>query len=151
MARIYARKKGKSGSKKPFTKKNPKWVPLNKTEIEDKVAKLAGTGLNSAQVGLKLRDAYGVPDVHLATGKTITQILREKGIKSLLPDDISALMKKAARLQAHLKMNPSDHSNKRALELTESKIRRLSKYYKREGKLPSNWIYSSKDADILAR
>jgi small subunit ribosomal protein S15 len=37
--------------------------------------------------------------------------------------------------------NHKDLHNKRALELTEAKIRRLAKYYINEGKLESDWKY----------
>ncbi|MCK5398116.1 MAG: 30S ribosomal protein S15, partial [Thermoplasmata archaeon] len=32
MARMHARKKGSSSSRRPFLTENPKWVPLNKAE-----------------------------------------------------------------------------------------------------------------------
>ncbi len=150
MARIYAKRKGRSGSKRPQVKENPEWVPLKKTEIEALIVKLATTGLSSAQIGLKLRDAHGVPDVRLATGKTVLQIMRDKGVKLELPEDVAALIKRAAKLQAHLKANPTDLSNKRALALIVSKIRRLSKYYKREGIIPKEWEYSARLAEIQA-
>lgn len=143
MARIYAKRKGSSGSKKPQVKENPAWVPLKKGEIESLIVKLAGTGLTSAQIGLRLRDNFGVPNVRLATGKTVLQIMKEKGVRFDVPEDVAALMKRAALLQAHLKANPADLANKRALELVVSKIRRLAKYYKREGVMPPTWEYSA--------
>jgi len=151
MARVYAKRKGRSGSRKPYVKESPAWVPLKKDEIESLIVKMAGTGLTSAQIGLRLRDAYGVPDVRLATGKTITDIMKDKGVRLELPEDVSSLMKRAVQLQAHLRANPSDLSNKRALGLVESKIRRLSKYYKREGIIPEDWDYSMKLAEIGAK
>lgn len=151
MARVYAKRKGRSGSRKPYVKESPAWISLKKNEIESLIVKMAGTGLSSAQIGLRLRDAYGVPDVRLATGKTVTEIMREKGVKMELPEDVSSLMKRAVLLQAHLKANPSDFLNKRALELVESKIRRLSRYYKREGVIPEDWDYSIKIAEVGAK
>ena len=116
---------------------------MKNDEIESLIVKLAGTGLTSAQIGLRLRDNFGVPNVRLATGKTILQIMKEKGVKFDLPEDVAALMKRAALLKAHLKANPADLANKRAHELTISKIRRLAKYYKREGVMPQAWEYSA--------
>lgn len=150
MARIYAKRKGKSGSKRPQVKESPAWVPLKNDEIENLIVKLAGTGLTSSQIGLRLRDNYGVPDVRLATGKNILQIMKEKGVKFDLPEDVAALMKRAALLQAHLKSNPADLANKRALELVVSKVRRLSKYYKREGLMPQGWEYSTTPLETKA-
>jgi len=151
MARVYAKRKGRSGSRKPYVKESPAWVPLKKDEVESLIVKLAGTGLTSAQIGLKLRDAHGVPDVRLATGKTITSILKEKGVKIEIPEDVSSLMKRAVLLKTHLKANPADLSNTRALGLIESRIRRLAKYYKREGVIPHTWEYSIKLAEIGAK
>ena len=49
MARMHTRRKGQSGSKHPMVSENPSWVPLNATEIEDLVAKLARDGMISAK------------------------------------------------------------------------------------------------------
>ena len=61
MARMHTRRKGKSCSKRPMISENPAWVPLNATEIEDLIVKLAKDGMISAKIGLVLRDQYGVP------------------------------------------------------------------------------------------
>jgi small subunit ribosomal protein S15 len=42
-------------------------------------------------------------------------------------------------------------SSKRGMQLIESKIRRLAKYYKREGKLPEDWAYNLEQAKLLVR
>jgi small subunit ribosomal protein S15 len=151
MARLYAKRKGKSGSRRPQVKESPAWVQLKKDEIESLIVKLSGTGLASAQIGLKLRDSYGVPDVRLATGKTVVKIMKEKGVKIDIPEDVTSLMKKAVHLQTHLKANPADLSNKRSLGLVESRIRRLSRYYKREGVIPQDWDYKVMLAEIGAK
>ena len=91
MARMHTRRKGKSCSKRPMISENPAWVPLNATEIEDLIVKLAKDGMISARIGLVLRDQYGVPNVKLATGKTITQIMEEKGVAGSLPEDLANL------------------------------------------------------------
>jgi small subunit ribosomal protein S15 len=151
MARLYAKRKGRSGSRRPQVKESPAWVQLKKDEIESLIVKLSGTGLTSAQIGQKLRDSYGVPDVHLATGKTVVKIMKEKGVKIDIPEDVTSLMKRAVQLQTHLKANPADLSNKRSLELVESRIRRLSRYYKREGVIPQDWDYTVTLAEIGAK
>ena len=38
---------------------------------------------------------------------------------------------------------------RRGLLLTESKIKRLTKYYKRIGKLPADWTYSRENIKLL--
>lgn len=151
MARMHTRRKGKSGSKRPMVSENPSWVPLNATEIEDLVVKLARDGLMSARIGLVLRDQYGVPSVKLATGKSITQIMDENGVSGSLPEDLASLMRRAIDLNNHLKDNRGDVSNKRGLNLIEAKIRRLERYYKRNSVLPADWKYSLSNAELMLK
>ena len=66
MARIHARRKGKSGSTHPIErKKHPDWSSLNPREIESRVIELAKSGKPTSEIGLILRDQYAVPDVKL--------------------------------------------------------------------------------------
>jgi small subunit ribosomal protein S15 len=141
MARIHARRKGASRSKKPLLAPAPAWLQYKKEEIEALVVKLAKQGHNSAQIGAVLRDSYGVPEVQKSTGKKITVILTENKLLAETPEDIQALLKRAIQAKKHLDKNKKDVHSKRGLQLIESKIRRLAKYYKREGRLPKNWKY----------
>ena len=40
MARMHARRKGKSGSKHPLVSESPAWMPLTATEIEEQIVKM---------------------------------------------------------------------------------------------------------------
>ncbi|HUL39867.1 MAG TPA: 30S ribosomal protein S15, partial [Methanomassiliicoccales archaeon] len=71
MAKMHARRRGKSASAKPLVTENPEWVTMSKEEIEQMVVKLAKEGMTTSKIGLVLRDNYAVPSVRLATGKTI--------------------------------------------------------------------------------
>ena len=142
MSRMHSSRKGVSGSKKPIVDKSPSWVPQSAEEIKETVVKLAGEGMTMAKIGLVLRDQYAVPNVRLVTGKTIREILAEKNIKFELPEDLQGLMRRAVLLSSHIKTNKKDLHNLRGLQLIESKIRRLVKYYKREGVIPETWNYS---------
>jgi len=141
MAKMHSRKKGKSGSKRPLKPSKPTWLRYNPKEIEMLVIKLAKEGKTSSEIGLVLRDTYGVPDVKSLTGKSISQMLAEKKLTPELPDDLIALMKKSIAIRKHLEANKKDEAAKRGLLLTESKIRRLLKYYKRIGRLAVDWKY----------
>ncbi|MGC8913403.1 MAG: 30S ribosomal protein S15 [Thermoplasmata archaeon] len=143
MSRIHSSRKGKHSSKRPMVKENPSWVPLSKEEVEQKVVELAKRGMTPAVIGMVLRDQHGVPNVKLATGKTLTQILKENNLTPQIPPDLTALIEKANNLKVHLKKHKKDYSNKRGLTLVESKIRRLAKYYIRKGILPRTWSYAS--------
>jgi len=142
MSRMHSSRKGVSGSKRPMIDKNPSWVPQSAEEINEIVVKLAGEGMTMAKIGLVMRDQYAVPNVRLATGKTIREILAEKNIKFDIPEDLQSLMKRAVALSGHIKTNKKDLHNLRGLQLIESRIRRLVKYYKREGVIPETWNYS---------
>jgi len=131
--------------------KSPDWVPLEGDEIEETVARLAAQGKRSAEIGGVLRDQYAVPNVRLATGKTVTEIMRARGTKFAMPEDLADLMRKAVDLQSHLKLNLKDLSNLRGLQLIESKIRRLARYYQEEGVLPATWDYTVKIQELAAK
>lgn len=148
MARLHAHRKGKSGSTRPFLKANPAWVTMERDDIEATIVRLHQEGLSAAAIGVRLRDGFGVPNIRLATGRSVTEILVSKGAKATIPDDLAGLIKRAANLQTHLKEHGKDLSNKRGLQLIESKIRRLSRYYKEQGILSETWDYSSKLAEL---
>ena len=130
---------------------NPSWVPLNATEIEDLVEKFTKEGVSPAMIGMILRDQYAVPNVKLATGKTVTEIQAEKGVKGDLPADLAQLMVRAINLNNHLKVNHKDISNKRGRAMIEAKIRRLERYYKEKGVLPATWKYSLANAELMLK
>lgn len=143
LARMYARKRGRAGSKKMYRDMPPEWVKLTPEEVEQRVIELAERGYSSAMIGIILRDQFGVPNVREITKKRITQILAEHNLLPKIPDDLNSLIQKAVRLRRHLleKKHRKDYHNKRALQLVESRIRRLIKYYKRKGRLAPDWNY----------
>ncbi len=150
MARMHSRKKGKSESTRPPRETPLDWVPLSKEEIEELVVKLGKRGVPPSQIGMILRDEYGVPLVKRVVGKKITQILEEHGAAPPIPEDLLALISKAYKIRKHLEEHRKDFHAKRGLILTESKISRLVKYYKRVGKLPPDWRYSPELAELYA-
>ena len=139
MARTHARVKGKSGSTRPVIA-DLSFVKVKKADVEKLVLELAKEDVKPSMIGLVLRDSHGIPSIKKITGKSIGKILEDNKVKgSSLPEDLSALVVKAKGLKKHLEMNSRDTHNKRSLQLIEAKIRRLSKYYKVKGKIPSNW------------
>lgn len=149
MARIYARKSGKSGSTRPYRTEKPSWVTMQSSEIEDLILKFHNEGLSTSSIGERLRDQYGIPNVKLTTGKRITKVLEDKGIQFKIPEDLTNLMKRAVHLHEMLQRNTRDIHNRRNLNLIEAKIRRLVRYYKKTGKLPDDWSYSISTAKLL--
>jgi small subunit ribosomal protein S15 len=151
MAKLHSKKKGKSGSKKPATKVVPDWVEYSAHEVEDIIVKLGKEGKGPAEIGMILRDVYGVPSVKILCGKSLTEILQENGIKIEYPEDLLNLIKKAVNMREHLQENRSDKHNRTKLIHVESKIWRLVKYYRRVGKLPANWKYDPETAVLLVK
>ena len=149
MARIHARRRGDSGSVRPHRSEAPAWSNTDVKSIENVIIDLRKEGYSSSRIGLVLRDQYGVPDVKLVMGKRIDQIIRDNGLAPEIPEDLRNLMVKALRLRKHLAENKNDLHNKRQLQLTESKVRRLVKYYVSSGRLPAGWSYKPETAEIL--
>jgi small subunit ribosomal protein S15 len=137
------------GSKNPPFRIVPKWLKYNKEDVEGLILKLAKERYSSAQIGLVLRDQYGIPDVKTITKKTISQILKSNGITYEVPEDMIQLMKKAVKLRDHLRKSKRDNTSKYGLEKLESRIRRLGKYYSRNGKLPKDWKYDVEKAKLI--
>ena len=126
------------------------WVTYEAEEVEKLVQKLAKEGLTNAMIGLKLRDQYGVPDVrafNLRVAKSALKVRKDH----VVPDDMYSLIKKAVNLHKHMDGNRGDTNSKHGLELLESKIRRLGKYYSRKGVLQKGWKYSIEDAKLIAK
>lgn len=149
MARIYSGKKGKAGSKRPVNKIKPKWVKHTPEDTEKLVVELAKNKYPSAFIGTILRDRYGIPDVKMITGKTVSEIMHENKIYPNYPEDLLNLFKKVVVVKEHLNVHKSDKHTKKGLENLESKIRRLIKYYSREGKVPKEFAYDYQKVKLL--
>lgn len=145
------KRKGQSHPSRPPSVAPPSWLKLDLTpeDIELLVVELAKKGYTPSMIGIILRDQYGVPLVKQVVGKKLTRILSEKGVKTTVPEDLFYLLKKAVNLHRHLNEHPKDYHAKHGLEQVESKIRRLIKYYRRVGKLPSDWEYSFERAKLI--
>ena len=57
-------------------------------------------------------------------------------------------MRRALLIRKHMEENHKDMSAKRGLQLTESKIGRLVKYYKKTGKVEWGWKYDPEQIKI---
>jgi len=134
MARLHTHHKGISGSKKPISKSPPSWLAHKPEEIEAIIVKLAKKGKSTAEIGMVLRDSYGVPDVRQVLNKKIGKVLKEKELAPKEPEDLANLRKRQKLAQAHFDKNKKDMVTKRGLQLIRSKIRRLEKYYGISGK-----------------
>ncbi len=148
MARLYSSKRGMSGSTRPISKKTPTWCKYQPEEIEALITKLAKEDNKPSMIGIILRDRYSVPLTRPLLGKKITKVLESSEYKLRIPEDLDSLIKKAEAMKKHHEKNKKDYSTKRALNLIESKVHRLSKYYRSRGILPQDWNYKSVVASV---
>ena len=138
------KEKGISHQTRPVTKRPPAWCRYTAEEVEALIMRLSKEGHPPSKIGTIIRDQYGVPLAKPITGKSVTQVLKERGVVSTLPEDLENLLRKATRLHVHYDKNKADLHNKRSLQIVEAKIYKLSRYYKREGVLAADWKYSPK-------
>jgi small subunit ribosomal protein S15 len=138
------KEKGLSHQTRPVTKRPPTWCRYTAEEVEALVMKLAKEGHPPSKIGTILRDQHGIPLAKPIAGKSVTQILKERNLASSLPEDLENLLRKATRLHVHFDKNKADLGNKRALQIVEAKIYKLSRYYKDKGVLHQDWKYEPK-------
>ena len=130
---------------------NPEWVEQRPEEIEELIVKLYRDGQSTSQIGITLRDQYGIPSTKTVLGEKITDILEKNGIVFDYPEDLLNLIKRAVNIREHLEENPKDIHSRRGLTKIESRIRRLVKYYTRNNVLPEGWRYDPKTAALLVK
>jgi small subunit ribosomal protein S15 len=149
---MHTRRRGSSDSDKPVADDPPEWSDVDADAVENRVVELAEQGHSPSEIGLKLRDegvqGTPVPNVQLATDKKVTEILDEHDAASGLPEDFRNLLERAVRLREHMTTNPNDAQNKRALQNTEAKVRRLADYY-RGDKIGADFEYTYEHAQEL--
>jgi len=141
MTRMHSDGRGESGSSKPVDAKQPEWIDYDAEEVKDLVVRLREDGFDPAQIGLKLRDEYGIPDVKQITEKKVTEILEEEDVAPEIPEDLKNLVDKAENMKEHLDENQNDQEAERQLELTEAKVRKVADYHRQEGNIPEDWEY----------
>ena len=141
-----------TGRKSPPAKMKPYgWINYSPEEIEDIIVKLSKDGMQAAIIGTVLRDTYGIPSAKQILDKSITDVLRDHGLASRVPEDLQNLVRSAIKLLKHVEAHPKDLHSLRGLQLKEATIHRLSKYYRREGVIPPEWRYSRARAASLIR
>jgi len=149
MGRMYGKGKGISKRAVPYKRSAPSWVKMKPDEVVENICKLAKKGMAPSQIGVNLRDSFGVPMVRPITGSKILRILKANGLAPNLPEDLYHLIKKALAIRKHMQINRKDKDAKFHLILIESRIHRLARYYKRAKVLPATFRYTSATASTL--
>mmetsp|Transcript_27655 Transcript_27655/g.38618 ORF Transcript_27655/g.38618 Transcript_27655/m.38618 type:complete len:169 (+) Transcript_27655:765-1271(+) len=144
MGRMYSKGKGISSTTVPYRKYSCEWKGLTSQNLIKIVSNLArNNNLPPSKIGLILRDEKLVVDTKNISGMNISKILRLKGLVPIIPEDLFYLIKKANKIKEHLIEYNHDLNSIFHLNLIESHIYRLSRYYKRIYRLPKNWKYIS--------
>ncbi len=152
MARMHTRKHGKSKSRKPdLSEASVSVEEARRKEIENLIVTYFKQGMSPAMIGQVLKDKHGIKYVRPILGMRLNQFLEKQNLKRQLPPDLLDLMRKAVNMRDHLASNHKDVHNKVRLVRMESKIWRLSKYYKKEGKLPKDWHYDPEQAALIIK
>lgn len=149
MGRMYSNGKGIARRCLPYRKAPPSWVQISTNDLCDQIIKLAKKGSTPSQIGVTLRDSYGIPQVKAVTGSKVLRILKKAGIAPQVPEDLYMLIKKAIAIRKHLEKMRKDKDAKFRLICCESRIHRLARYYRNVKSLPPTWRYNSKKADTL--
>ncbi|CAG8656612.1 5547_t:CDS:2 [Paraglomus occultum] len=139
MGRMHAPGKGIARSALPYRRTAPSWLKTTPEDVCDQICKLAKKGMTPSQIGVNLRDAHGIAQVKNVTANKILRILKKQGLSPEIPEDLYHLIKKAVAVRKHLERNRKDKGAKFRLILIESRIHRLSRYYKLSGQLAPNW------------
>ena len=129
----------------------PEWVTFSNEEIEEMILKFNKEGKTTSEIGIILRDQYGIPKVKDVTGERITEILKRNNQAGEYPEDLMNLIRRAVNIRDHLDDNPKDLHSKRGLTIIESRIRKLASYYVEEGELPEGWRYNPEQAALLVK
>merc|ERR1711959_706745 len=141
MGRLHSKGKGISDSAIPYSRTPPAWLKTTPDQVVDQICKLARKGATPSQIG--------VAQVKIVTGNKILRILKGNGLAPEIPEDLYMLIKKAVAVRKHLERNRKDKDSKFRMILIESRIHRLSRYYKKVGALPPTWKYESATASTL--
>ncbi|KAF2831435.1 hypothetical protein CC86DRAFT_366798 [Ophiobolus disseminans] len=149
MGRLHSNGKGISASAVPYSRNPPAWLKTTPEQVVDQISKLAKKGATPSQIGEILRDSHGIAQTRVVTGNKILRILKSSGLAPEIPEDLYMLIKKAVAVRKHLATNRKDRDGKFRLILIESRIHRLSRYYKTVGVLPPTWRYESATASTM--
>ena len=129
----------------------PHWLTYSPEEVERLITNKYNQGLTKSQIGLVLRDQYGIPSVRELIKKNISKLLAERDIKEPLPEDLIALYRKAVKLHVHLQKEKKDKKSKRSFVILENRIKKLIKYYKESDLMPKDYNYSIEGARLVVK
>lgn len=105
--------------------KKPTWVKMKESELKKVILELS-ENYSPSQIGLVLRDQYGIPTTKIF-GKKLKDYMKELGIER--NEDLENAEKKVEGLKEHLKDNITDRSAKHKLQHAQSRLNITKKYF----------------------
>jgi small subunit ribosomal protein S15 len=106
----------------------PTWLKMKEEELKKVIAELAEKH-SPAQIGIILRDQYGVPTTKVY-GKSLSAYLKEIGKTE--DYELKNIEKKVEKLKEHLKKNPTDKKAKHKSQKAQSRLILRKNYSKRK-------------------
>jgi ribosomal protein S15P/S13E len=103
----------------------PTWIKISEKELVDIIKDLSQKYAPS-QVGMILRDQYGVPTTRVF-GKKLKKYLEDLGIET--KEDLVNAEKKVDSLKEHMKNNTGDKRSKHKLQKAQAHLNRTKRYY----------------------
>ena len=104
----------------------PVWLKMTEEEMKKLILELSERH-QPAQIGLILRDQYGVPTTKIF-GKKLSAYLREAGKNEFF--EVKNIEKKVEKIKEHMKNNKQDKKAKHKFQKANSKLNALRKYSK---------------------
>lgn len=103
----------------------PAWIKMKEPELKKTILELSAKYAPS-QIGLVLRDQYGIPTTKVF-GKKLKAYLTELGIDR--NEDLENAEKKVEGIKEHLKNNITDRHAKHKLQHVQSRLNIIKKYF----------------------
>lgn len=103
----------------------PAWLKLSEEEMEKIILDLSSK-YSPAQIGLILRDQYGVPTTKVY-GKKLCEYLEKAG-KNVKPE-LENAKKKFDTIKEHLESNKQDKRSKHKFQKAQSHLNAMNTYY----------------------
>ena len=104
---------------------------MKEEDLKKIIAELSKTGKQPAEIGLILRDQYGIPTTKLY-GKKLSKYLKELNLPT--NTELQNIEKKLTKLKEHLKTNITDRKAKHKFQKAQSKTSKAKKYFNRKNK-----------------
>jgi small subunit ribosomal protein S15 len=103
----------------------PTWVKMKEPELKKTIVELAEKH-SPSQVGMILRDQYGIPTTKIY-GKKLKAYLKELDIER--NEDLENAEKKVEKIKEHLKNNVTDRKSKHKLQKAQARLNITRKYF----------------------